>query len=166
MRRNAIVAFILLMAVWLILVENLSWFSVILGGIISLACLLFTWKFIPLENVRDVRFFRLIPYGFFLLVGIYVQGFVVIKRILTGARLDIVEVKTELKSDFLKALLVNSITLIPGSISLNLEGDTITVLNLGHPNDENIYQSVNSNRSWLEKKLLKAQKSTEVSEKK
>ncbi|MCL2426739.1 MAG: Na+/H+ antiporter subunit E [Oscillospiraceae bacterium] len=164
MSKNAIGAFVLLMIVWLILVENLSWFSVILGGIVSFACLLFTWKFIPLEKVRDVRFLRLIPYALYLIVGIYVQGFVVIKRILTGARLDIVEVKTELKSDFLKALLVNSITLIPGSISLNLEENTITVLNLGHPKDENVHQSVDDNRVWLEKKLMKAQKPTEVSE--
>jgi len=158
MRRNAIGAFVLLMIIWLILVENLSWFYVILGGIVSVACLLLTWKFIPLDKVRDVRFLRLIPYALYLITAIYVQGFVVIKRIVTGARLDIVEVKTELKSDFLKALLVNSITLIPGSISLNLEGDTITVLNLGHPKDENAFRSVNNNRTRLEKKLLKAQK--------
>ena len=158
MRRNAVSAFVLLMIVWIILVENLSWFSVILGGIVCFVCLFFTSKFIPLDRVRDVRLLRLIPYGFYLIGAIYVQGFVVIKRILTGARFDIVEVETELKSDFLKALLVNSITLVPGSISLNLEGDKLTVLNLGHPKDEDAFRAVNESRIRMEKKLLKAQK--------
>jgi len=105
-----------------------------------------------------VKFSRLLFYLFYLIGEIYVQGFFVIKMILSGVRVDIVEANTKLKSDFLRAVLISSVTLTPGSIPLGLEGETLTVLNLGSTKDENAYQVVDSLRARLEKKLIKAQK--------
>jgi len=158
MRKNAIGGFLLLLITWIILVEELSWFSVILGGIVSLACLLFAWKFIPLTQLREIYFFKLVLYVLWLIGEIYMQGFQVIRMIFTDVRIDVVAVKTELRSDFLKTLLVNSVTLTPGSISLNLEGDTVTVLNLGNSREKDPFKTVNDSLLQMERKLLKVQK--------
>lgn len=39
----------------------------------------------------------------------------------------IVKVKTSLKSDFAKALLANSITLTPGTVTIDIEGENLFV---------------------------------------
>ena len=51
-----------------------------------------------------------------------------IKIILTDARVEVVNVQTNITNPFLRTLLVNSITLVPGSVSLDLNENTITVL--------------------------------------
>ena len=158
MRKNLIYSLLALMLIWIILMEGISWLILVSGFFLAVICLWFTYKFIPLDKIDDVSFPRLFLYPFYLIGQIYIQGFLVIKMILTGVRVDIVEAKTELKSDFLKAILINSITLTPGSIPLNLDGDTLTVLNLGSTKEEDVHQVVDSLRNRLEKRLIKAQK--------
>ena len=158
MRRNGIYALVALTLIWVVLMESISWYTVLSGLVLGIICLLFFRKFIPLERIGDVCFLKFAPYPFYLIGQIYIQGFFVIKMILTGVRVDIVEAQTELKSDFLKAILMNSITLTPGSIPLELEGKTLTILNLASASDENADESLDNLRARLEKQLAKAQK--------
>ena len=157
MRRNKVVALVGLILMWVILAEELSWFTVSLGLVFSLACLLFARKFIPLKGTRDVRFSRLALYPFTLIGEIYIQGFHVIRYILTGAKADIVKVETTLKSDFLKALLMGSVVLTPGSVPLDLQGQTMTVLNLGPKKGGDAQEMVETLTARLEKRMIKAQ---------
>jgi multicomponent Na+:H+ antiporter subunit E len=48
--------------------------------------------------------------------------------VFSGAQVRVVEVKTPLRNRFLRTILANSITLVPGSVTLDLKGDKITVL--------------------------------------
>ena len=157
MNRNVIYALVGLAVLWVILVEEFSLVSIIGGVLIGGGCLYFARKMIPLKKVEGVNFLKLILYPFYLIGEIYWVGFLVIRMILTGARVDIVDVKTKLKCDVLKTILLNSITLTPGSIPLDLKDDTITVLNLGCAKNEDAFQAVDKLRARLEKRLIKAQ---------
>jgi len=88
----------------------------------------FERKFLPYEEIKDVNFFKLATYPFFLIGQIYLSGWQVIKMVVTGCRIDVVKVKTPLKSDTLRFILGDSITLIPGSVLLEIEGNQLTVL--------------------------------------
>jgi len=161
MRRNALYAFVMLTFIWLVLVESFSWFSIGIGALVSAVCLLFCGKFLPLEPIRDVRFSRLLLYPFYLVKEIYRQGFLVIKMILSGAvRVDVVDVETELKSEFLRAILMASITMTPGSITLGLEEKTLTAINLSSAKDppESGQQAIEEQRADMERRLIRAQK--------
>jgi len=147
-----------LAGIWVIWAEEFSLFTVLSGLFIGGGCLYFAQKFIPLKQLRDVRFSKLILYPFYLIGQIYTQGFVVIKIILTGFRVDIVTTRTSLQSDFLKAMLINSITLTPGSIPLDLQHGKLTVLNLSHKDEENATETVDQLKARLEKRLIRAQR--------
>jgi len=146
------------MLIWIMLVESVSLFSLISGAAVSLICLLFALKFMPLEKIKDVRFWRLVPYLFYLLGQIYLQGFIVIRAILGDIRLEVVDVKTKLTSEMLRGILISSITLTPGTVPVGLEGDTMTVVGLGGKDDGSIQKSLDATRASLEKQLIKAQK--------
>jgi len=91
---------------------------------------------------------------------VYLSGFNAIKLIITGADAGTIEVKTQLSSGFLRTLLANSITLTPGTVSLDLNNDTITVLLLtGKTNaGKDTEDTAASIKGTLEKMLLKVQK--------
>jgi multisubunit Na+/H+ antiporter MnhE subunit len=89
-----------------------------------------------------------------------VSGWEVIKMMLTGCRIDVVNVKTPLKSDTLRFLLGDSITLIPGSVLLEIEEDRLTVLwiipsKTPHLNEEETEEMM---KGKLERRLGSAQR--------
>ena len=137
---------------------EISWFSVIVGVVVSLFVVIFTTKLIPLGSITGVNFLMLSLHIIFLVKEVYLQGFHVVRLIIRGAKPDVTVVKTELKSEFLKAVLINSITLTPGSIPLCIEGDDLTVLNLSCAKNTNTYEEVNELRKRIEVNLKKAEK--------
>lgn len=72
----------------------------------------------------------LIAYLFILIKEIIVANFQMMKIVL-GKKLDvhpvIVKIKVPLKTEFARVLLANSITLTPGTITAELEGDEFTI---------------------------------------
>ena len=128
LNRNLIYAVILLTIVWVILRENAALSSIAAGALISLGCVLACRKLIPLHRTPKINIFRFMIYLLFLLSQVYVAGFHAIKLIVTDAHVEIVEVKTGISGLFLKTILVNSVTLVPGSIALGLNDDNVTIL--------------------------------------
>jgi multicomponent Na+:H+ antiporter subunit E len=157
MNRTFIFAVTALTVIWCILREEFSPSAVGTGFFVGVVCLFLYRKLLPFPILSDFYILKLIPYPFFLLFRVYVGGISAIKLILTGAEVEITEIKTELTSTFLRTLLVNSITLVPGSISLDLKDDTITVLMLKEKNSEmkDIDRILKGN---MEKMLLRAQR--------
>ena len=96
---------------------------------------------------------------FYLLKEIYVAGFHVIGIILKGqARTDIVQVRTKITNESLRIVLADSITLTPGSVLLDLTGDTITVVWLrGVDEPEEVTNQEKLIMGGLEDALIKAQ---------
>jgi len=91
---------------------------------------------------------------------IYVGGIAVIRIILLGAHVEIVKVDTLIRNKVLRTILVNSITLVPGSISLDLKDNIITVLRFKDKVEELSESGMTSDllKDKLEKMLLKTLK--------
>lgn len=87
-------------------------------------------------------------------------GLLAIHVVLTDAHVEIVEVKTKITNMFLRTILVNSITFVPGSVSLDLQDDTITVLWLQRKKvgAQNIGNADELLKGKLERMLIKVQK--------
>ena len=159
MRNIFIIA--ILTIVWVVLVENLEIIFLITGIIVSIFTLLACKKYLPLREIDDVSFSKLITYPAYLLGQIYLAGFYIIKVILVGERLDIVTITTELKSNTLRAILLDSITMTPGSIAIALTDDKVMVVWLrtkSSPDVELLQDLDEQIKTGLEKRLLRAQK--------
>ena len=128
MGKHTFYVILTLAVVWIIMMENISWRTIGTGFIVVIVVMHFERKFLPYEEIKDVNFFKLATYPFFLIGQIYLSGWQVIKMVITGCRIDVVNVRTPLKSDTLRFILGDSITLIPGSVLLEIEGDRLTVL--------------------------------------
>ena len=126
--RTTICIILILTVLWIVLRENVSIPTVASGIAISAACLFFCRKFLPFSKIKNLKLLRLCLYPFYVIGQIYLAGFKTIKMIITGADADIIEIKTRLSDIFLQTILSNTITLIPGSISLELKDNAITVL--------------------------------------
>ena len=128
MGRHTLFVHLTLAVIWIVLVEDISWRAVGMGLLVAAICLHFTGKFLPYEEVKRVNFFRLITFPFFLIGQIYASGFMVIKHIARGHKLEIVRINTKIKNETLRVMLADTITLTPGSILLDLTDDRATIL--------------------------------------
>jgi len=130
------------------------------GIAVSVGCLYFYQKFIPASEARDVSFSKLALFPFFLVRQVYLSAFVVIKIILTGAKVDVIEVDTKLESEFLRLVLSVAVTLTPGSILLELKDKKLVILRLRGVNeaDADVENARDLIKEKLENRLLKAQR--------
>jgi len=126
--KNSIFATMLLTVIWVILRESTSLSTIAIGMAVGFLSVLTCRKLIPLPVTPRVNFLGLLLYLVFLFGQVYVAGFYAVKLILTDADTEIVEVKTKISSLFFRTILVNSVTLVPGSIALDLKDNRITVL--------------------------------------
>ena len=118
--------------VWIILEERFSFSTVIVGALIGLGTMMATDRYVlradyqrtyPLGLLVGVR------YVFSLIVQIYVAGIQALYKVLTGTlHVGIVDIHTTLDNDFHVALLANSITLTPGTVTLERNGNTLRVI--------------------------------------
>ena len=160
MGRNSIYATITLTACWVILRESLTVSTIAVGFAVSASCLFLCHRLLPLPKMAHFRPLRLIVYLFYLVVQVYIAGFFAIKTMLTDAHAEIVEVETGITDKFLRTILVNSITLVPGSVSLDLQDDKITVLWLMSKKTKasDLEKADELLKGKLERMLLRAQK--------
>ena len=142
----------------MILAEGFTVATIAVGLAMSAGVLYVSNKLIPLPGTaKNIKFFWVAIYPFFLIGQIYLSAFNAIKLIFTGAEVDIIKVKTKISSNFLRTMLANSITLTPGTISLELQDDEITVLLLKRRNDKNQVEG-DSTKGKMESLLLKAER--------
>lgn len=148
---------LILTVLWLILREIFSIFDLIVGLVISFACLWYSRKFIPQKPMRGVSFVWLVFFVFYLIGQMYIAGVQVIKMIFTGASARITITKTCIQNETLRVILADAISLTPGSVFLELEGDNLAILWL----DDGTVSECNDIgymlKGSLEKRLLAAQ---------
>ena len=149
---------ILLTIVWLILNGTLTYVNIAWGIVVGAVSGWLSVRLMKPAPITGVRFIKLIFYPIFLIGQVYMAGFFVIKRIITGCETEVVTVDTVLHNEFLRATLCNTITMIPGSVMLERDDYKITVMLLRKKNalplTENVADVV---MGKSEKKLLKAQ---------
>ena len=144
---------------WIVLRETIGIFDVVLGVVAGVACLFFSQRFLPTEEVDTVKFSKLITYPFWLLGQIYLSGFVVIKMIITGARADFIPIDTKLRSNVMRVILGNSITLVPGSITLDQnENEYVVVLMRDKTAPDPVGDMSDTVKGKLEARLIRAEK--------
>lgn len=128
---NALIIVICIVT-WLILKERLDWQNILLGAALGVIALLFNNFVLHHDtggSTTTVNPLVLPRYLFNLIIQIYVAGFDTIKRIITGdINPEIIEIEANLDNDFYVCLLANSITLTPGTVTVEKEGNKLTVL--------------------------------------
>ena len=128
-----ITLFILSLIFWLLLTFDFTIPNLIVGAVSSIICALFFGR-IFVTNVYKLlqprRYFWFIIYLFVFIWECLKANIDVAYRVLHPAmpiRPGIVKVKTTLKSDMAKMLLANSITMTPGTISVDIIDDTLYI---------------------------------------
>lgn len=121
------------MAVWLLLTWTLRWHSIVVGAGVALVTAVVFGGELPLRPVRLLNPFR----WFWLLVYIPVFAYQCLKanidvamRVLSpGIQLNpgIVKIRTSLKSDIARTFLANSITLTPGTMTVEIQDDVLYI---------------------------------------
>jgi multicomponent Na+:H+ antiporter subunit E len=125
--------FILSFLFWLLLTFNLSPFNLVAGAVAALiTSLLFAKYFFSrvVKFIQPQRYFWLLVYLVIFTWECIKANFDVAYRVIHPAmpiKPGIVKVKLELKSDFARTMLANSITMTPGTISVDIIGDELFV---------------------------------------
>ncbi len=128
---GALLIFVLLMGFWVLLTNNLHWQELLTGFVFSVA-LTYVWAEITIgEHPRPTAFtlkqlFSLIYYFIRLawevvLANIHVATVVLHPKLPLSPGLVIM--RNELKKDLSRVLYANSITLTPGTITVDISGD-------------------------------------------
>lgn len=126
--------YILLFCFWLLLNGKLTAEVCLLGLAITAALAALEYGLFGYKPNRELRAIRKAPlflaYVFVLLWEIVKAGLLVSKCVLFKKYTvtpKLVTFRTDLRTDFGRFLLANSITLTPGTITIRVEGDALTV---------------------------------------
>ena len=148
--------YLLFLLAWIIFNGNITLEIFIFGVVIATAMLAFMCKFMDYSIKKEINVYKksvwFIAYIGLLLREIVKANLAIIPRILTieeEMEPIIVKFKTNLKTDFAKMLLANSITLTPGTITVALEDDEYTI----HCLDTSLAEGLEN--SDFEKALMK-----------
>ncbi len=120
----------LLFILWLLLTQNLQIANILIGIAISSSLTLLYTKLFPTKEFKVINPYWLFIYILILIKNLIISNIQIAKRTLSkDMKLApaIVGVKTELKSDWKKLLLANSITLTPGTLTLDIIDDTLFI---------------------------------------
>ena len=155
------VVVIMLAFVWVILTESITLFNIVVGIVLGILVLFFTHKSVPgtskySKSIEHIRFHKLITYPFWLIGQVYKSGFFIIKLILTGSKCGIVTDKIKLENESLRSVLMDSITLTPGTICLGIKDDEVILLCIDEAKEPDFPNVVSGLRS-MEKRLMKAE---------
>ena len=131
--KNFFYLFTFLIAIWLTLTTTFQWQELSVGIFISLVLALFLNKNylklgLPPVSIKRIIFFIL--YISVLFIEIVKANFDVAYRVIhpkMPIKPGIVVIKTELKQDIAKMILANSITLTPGTFTLDIKGDELLI---------------------------------------
>lgn len=131
--RNFIYLFVILMGIWLALTSSFHWQELVTGFLVSfmLTCFLnknYLALGLPPLGVKRAAYSAV--YAIVLFKEIIAANFDVAYRVIhpkMPIRPGIVIIKTELKQDIAKLILANSITLTPGTFTLDIQGDHILI---------------------------------------
>ena len=130
---RSITVFLLSLLFWFLITFRLTLPNLIVGSMAALLTTLIFGRYF-LRNVykflQPHRYYWLMIYFFFFIWACIKANLDVAYRVLHPAmpiKPGIVKVKTELKSEFARTILANSITMTPGTISVDIIGDYLYI---------------------------------------
>jgi len=125
--------FFLLIILWLLLTTTFHYQEFWLGITVAFIVALFTNEFymrLGFPPVSPKRFIFLLWYIIILFIEIIKANFDVASRVIRPSlpiNPGVVIIKTKLTSDIAKTILANSITLTPGTFTLDIQGDELLI---------------------------------------
>lgn len=128
-----VVYFIIILIFWLLITFSFSVSNIIVGAVAALLTTLLFGKYSLESNVKIIqpqRYFWFVVYLFIFLWEVIKANFDVAYRVIHPAmpiKPGIVRVPLEIKSDIARTMLANSITMTPGTITVDIIGDEIFV---------------------------------------
>ncbi len=141
--------FILLLMLWIVLNGRITTEILCVGVVLVSGISHFMYKHLGYVPSAEGRFFRKLcwaVYFFGVLVVEVVKSGMMILQFVLAKEMDIqpqiVVFPVKLKSEFLKIILAHSITLTPGTITLNIEGDLFYVHAFDYTFGEDVVDSV------------------------
>ncbi|WP_105619689.1 Na+/H+ antiporter subunit E [Vallitalea okinawensis] len=124
---------------WCILNESFQPFIIVTGLLLGFFSLGMGRLFLgfPIDSIHiSFNLVKLFKYIFVLIINIYKASLKCILLIIKGhSNIKVVSVKTHLKKDWHKVVLSNSVTLTPGTITIDFFKDTLLVLTLSGNSD-------------------------------
>ena len=121
---------VLLFALWLILTANFQTANLFIGLGLSFFVALLYDKMFQHKEFEMLNPFWMVVYVLVLIKNLIISNFQIAKRVLSkDMQLNpaIVAVKTDLTSDWKKLLLANSVTLTPGTLTLDVKNDMLYI---------------------------------------
>jgi len=142
--KKKIVQFIIYLLMWIFLTIPFKVEDLLAGVVVALVVTILTRKLFPddfIKLLRPVRFLLAILYIPYLVYYIIIANLDVAYRVLNPylpIKPGIVKIKTSLKNEFAKTILANSITLTPGTLTVEVDGDDFYVhwINISSDNPE------------------------------
>lgn len=119
-----------LFVLWLLLTSALNLQNIVIGLMVSYAIALLYTKMFKEETVEKISVLGALNYIYILLKNLVISNIQINKRILRkdmNISAAVVMVKTDLGSDWKKLLLANSITLTPGTLTLDIKDDALFI---------------------------------------
>ena len=144
--------FLMLWLFFILLNGKITLEIVLLGLGIALLALGFCCAFMDWSLKKEIAFLRRLPriilYGGSLFFEIVKANFVTARRVFLrkGEEPAIVTIHTPLKNEWQRVLLANAITLTPGTITLHIEGDALTVHCLNRQDADGLEHSSMENK--------------------
>jgi multicomponent Na+:H+ antiporter subunit E len=131
--KNFFVSFVVLMIAWVMLNWTFDPVNILIGvGLSSFLSMIFCSKCTVFSeiNLTPKAFIYTFIYLFVFIIELIKANIDVTRRVLTPSlpiNPGIVKVKTKLKSKMARLILADSITLTPGTFTLQVEGDTFYI---------------------------------------
>ena len=138
--------FLIILALWIIFNGQITTEIVILGLIISAVIYLFLCKVFGFSVKKDIAGIKKTGYMIEYLIVLFIEivkANIVVGKMMMSAKYDVepavVKFRSNLKSEKSRVLLANSITLTPGTITVRLQFDELTV----HCLDKSLAEGLN-----------------------
>ncbi|MBU8921344.1 MAG: Na+/H+ antiporter subunit E [Bacteroidales bacterium] len=125
--------FLILLGIWMLLTWSVAWQEVLVGVVVALIAELLLGDIFPIGAIKlfnPIRLYWMIVYAVVFLGYVIRANFDVAYRVLNlymPIRPGIVKVKMRLKSDMARTFLANSITLTPGTLTVDCVGENLYV---------------------------------------
>jgi multicomponent Na+:H+ antiporter subunit E len=125
--------FVLGFVVWMLLVFTLNYQELLAGVVVALLAAIFFGRYLPVQPsklLNPVRWFWLLAYvPVFAYMCLKANIDVALRVLSPGLQLrpGIVKIRTSLKSDVARVFLANSITLTPGTMTVEIKDDLLYI---------------------------------------
>ncbi len=125
--------FAFLFVIWIVFNGKITLEIALVGIVVCLLICLFAWKFLSYDFKRELKLVKKLPvlicYFGIMVKEIFISNIIVMKMILTGKKVHPVlyHFTTDLRHDTTRVILSHSITLTPGTITVELKDDQFVV---------------------------------------